>query len=235
MIEFIPYEERGRSFTTQRRVRLSDADINGALRPDGLARYLQDAATDDWDDTGVASDDTWVVRRTAFRVADGGRWPLLGEMVTMTTWCSGTGAAWAERRTDLSFGERTLIESAALWVPVDASGHPRRIQPGFFDVYGEAAHGRRVSGRVQAATLSDDRVLRPWPLRRADLDVVGHVNNAAIWYALSEVASANLSAGSITHHGAIEESDAVTLAYDEDHLWLLVNADVRVSGEFSVR
>ena len=125
MIEFIAFEARGRSFSAQRRVRLSDADSEGTLRPDGVARYLQDVATDDWDDTGVASDDTWVVRRTAWRVAPGGRWPLLGEMLTMTTWCSGTGAAWAERRTDLSHGEETLIEAVALWVPVDLSGRPQ--------------------------------------------------------------------------------------------------------------
>ncbi len=216
-------------------MRLSDADSEGTLRPDGVARYLQDVATDDWDDTGVASDDTWVVRRTAWRVAPGGRWPLLGEMLTMTTWCSGTGAAWAERRTDLSHGEETLIEAVALWVPVDLSGRPRRVRVDFFDVYGEAANGRRVPGRVPAPEIADDALRRPWPLRRADLDVVGHVNNAAIWYALSEIASARLTSASITHHGAVEGNDAVTLASGEGHLWLIVDGDVRVSGEFSDR
>jgi acyl-ACP thioesterase len=235
VIEFIPFEARGRSFSAQRRVRLSDADSDGTLRPDGVARYLQDVATDDWDDTGVASDDTWLVRRTAWRVAPGGRWPLLGEMLTMTTWCSGTGAAWAERRTNLALGEQTLIEAVALWVPVDLSGRPRRVRADFFDVYGEAANGRRVSGRIPPAAVAESAVLRPWPLRRSDLDVVGHVNNAALWYALSEVASARLTSASITHYGAVEGTDAVTLASDHEHLWLVVEGDVRVSGEFSDR
>jgi len=235
VIEFIPFEGRGRSFLAQRRVRLSDADIDGVLRPDGVARFLQDVATDDWDDTGVVTDDNWVVRRTALRVAPDGRWPLLGEMISMTTWCTGTGAAWAERRTNLSLGEQTLIEAVALWVPVDSSGHPRRIRPAFFDVYGEAANGRRVPGRVAAAAVTDDALRRAWTLRRADLDVVGHVNNAAIWYALSEITNARLTSASITHHGAVEGHDVVTLASDEGHLWLIVDGDVRVSGVFSVR
>src|SRR5674476_98822 len=140
VIEFIPFEGRGRSFRAQRRVRLSDADIDGVLRPDGVARFLQHGATEDWDDTGVVTDDSWVVRRTALRVAPDGRWPLLGETISMTTWCTGTGAAWAERRTNLCPGEQTLTEAVALWVPVDSSGHPRRIRSDFFDVYGEAAN-----------------------------------------------------------------------------------------------
>ena len=232
VIEFIAYGGHGRSFTSQRRVRLSDADEHGSLRPDGVARYLQDVATDDWDDTGVASDDTWLVRRTAWRVAASGRQPRLGELVTMTTWCAGTGAAWAERRTNLTVGAQTLLEAAALWVPVDASGHPRRIRPEFYELYGEATNGRRVPGRVVTPDVAEDATRRPWPLRRSDLDVVGHVNNAAVWHALSEVAKGDLTFASITHHGAIEGDDDVTLAHTPTQLWLLVNGELRVSGEF---
>ena len=75
MIEFVPSPSRGRRFTAERRVRLSDAGTDGVLRLDGMARYLQDVASDDWAESGLDPEDTWVVRRTAVRTADGGRWP----------------------------------------------------------------------------------------------------------------------------------------------------------------
>jgi acyl-ACP thioesterase len=45
------------------------------LRPDGAARFLQDVATDDYDELDIDRDLTWVVRRTVLRVTEGGRWP----------------------------------------------------------------------------------------------------------------------------------------------------------------
>ena len=234
MIEFVAFADRGRSFTKQRQVRLSDADPGGTLRPDGVVRYLQDVATDDWSDVAIDAVDTWVVRRTALRVAQGGRWPTLGESVALTTWCGGTGAAWAERRTDLYVEGRLMIEAVGLWVPVDPAGHPRRLRPLFYDVYGSATGGRRVGGRVRSSAVTSTAQHRPWSIRRADLDVVGHVNNAALWCALSEVTSCAPRTAAMTHLGAVEGDDEVTLAVDAGQLWLLVDGEVRVSGEFDV-
>jgi acyl-ACP thioesterase len=233
-IEFVPAPETGRRFATQRLVRLSDAGPDGALRVDGAVRYLQDVASDDWQDTGVVSDDTWVVRRTSLRLSEGGRWPILGERVDVTTWCGGTGAAWAERRTTIASDGRPQVEAVALWVPVDPAGRPRRLQPSFFDVYGEAAGGRRVAGRVPTASVSTAAHAQSWAVRRADLDIVGHVNNAAVWCAMSEVVTGTVARATLTHHGSLERSDAVTLWSDASRLWLVVDDEVRVSGEFDV-
>lgn len=233
--EFVALPTTGRRYCVQRRVHLSDTGPDAVLRPDGFARYLQDVANDDWDDTGVDWEDTWVVRRTVLRVGEGGRWPTLGEQLTVTTWCSGVGAAWAERRTDLHIGATLMIEAAGLWVPLDDTGFPRRLRPSFFDVYGTAVAQRKISSRVPEASIESGAQFRPWPLRRADLDIVGHVNNAAIWSALSEVARGNIASASVTHHGALEGTDQVTLATTPGRLWLVVNDEVRVSGEFEVR
>ena len=233
MIEFVPLSEEGRRFSGQFSVRLGDADANGILRLDGVARMLQDIATADWDDTGSASTDTWVVRRTALRVADGGRWPRYKERVTLTTWCGGIGAAWAERRTNIALEGQLLVEAVALWVPLDPSGHPVRIRPEFFDIYGDAIRERKVSGRVAKPVVSPNATLRPWPLHRADLDVVGHVNNAAVWQAVSEIVTAPVSSVTVVHHGPVESGHDVTLASAPGSLWLLVDGVVQVSAEFS--
>jgi len=235
VIEFVEPGDRGRRFTAHRKVRLSDAGPDAVLRPDGLARYLQDVAGDDWDDTGVVSDETWVVRRTAVRVAAGGGWPAIGDWVSLTTWCGGSGAAWAERRTNVTVGSRLMLEAVAIWVPIDRTGHPLRLRQNFFDVYAEAAGGRKVSGRIEASSPPADAAVRDWPLRRADFDVVGHVNNAAVWAALSEVADGSVTWAAVNHHSPLEGGERVSLATSAGRLWLLVDGVVRVSGEFASR
>jgi len=233
MIEFVAPSGRGRAFSGQFRVRLGDADESGMIRLDGVARVLQDVATDDAEETGLNSTDTWVVRRTSVRVADGGRWPRYTELLTVTTWCGGVGAAWAERRTNISSRGELLVEAVALWVPVDATGHPVRIKPAFYDVYGEASQGRKVSGRVNAPPVPDGAPVRAWPLRRADFDIVGHVNNAAVWQAITEVVTMPVSWVSVTHHGAIESGHDVQIAHVPGSLWLIVDDQVRVSAEYA--
>lgn len=233
MIEFVPIPERGRTFTLEVPVRLSDTGPDGHLRLDGIARYLQDVATDDWDDTAIVSDDTWVVRRTALRGVPSGRWPMLKDTVTLTTWCGGAGAAWAERRTDLYVNNELSVQSVALWVPIDPGGHPVRVRRSFFDVYGEATAGRKVSGRVHVTTPPPDAQWKAWPLRRSDLDVVGHVNNAAIWQAVTEVVPGPVTSIEVIHHGPVEGGNDVSLALAGNSLWLVVGDEVRVAAHYT--
>lgn len=233
MTEFLARPSEGRRYTHHRRVRLSDAGPDAILRLDGMARYLQDAATDDWADSGLDPGETWVVRRTVVRVAEGGRWPALGDRVALTTWCGGMGPAWAERRTDLEVDGTVMVETVALWVPLDPAGRPVRLGPEFHTVYGEAARGRRVSGRIPAASPVTDAHEWPWSIRRADLDIVGHVNNAAVWAAVTEVARGPVAFAALSHHGPVEDGSVVTLLTAPGRMWLMSDGEVRVSAEFS--
>lgn len=215
-------------------MRLGDAGTDSRLRVDGLARFLQDVASDDSADSGVSSDDIWVARRTAWRHVTGAPWPLIGDRVTLTTWCGGIGAAWAERRTDVEVAGVTSLEAASLWVPIGPEGRPRRIRPEFVDLYGSAAGGRRVAGRVASSPVDPAARRRRWEVRRSDLDVIGHVNNAAVWCAVAEVAPSAVRSASLTHHGALEFGEDVVLATSALSLWLCVGEEVRVSGHFEV-
>ena len=235
MIEYLPRPAGGRMYSHERQVRLSDAGTDGVLRPDGVARYLQDVATDDWAGSGLDQSERWVVRRTAIRVVPSGRSPELGELVRLVTWCAGTGPAWAERRTDVEVDGAVMVEAVALWVLLDPSGRPLRLGQGFHDVYGEATGGRRVSGRVAAAPVPADAAARPWPIRKSDLDVVGHVNNAAVWAALTEVATAPVATATVTHHGPVERDQQVNLATRAGRMWLTAGTEVAVSAEFELR
>ncbi|MHB1929058.1 MAG: acyl-ACP thioesterase domain-containing protein, partial [Acidimicrobiales bacterium] len=87
-----------RTFGASRRVRLGDVRSSGGARLEAIARYLQDIAADDVRDAAVADDCRWVVRRTRLELR---RRPRYEEPLELTTWCSGTGGAWAERRTSI--------------------------------------------------------------------------------------------------------------------------------------
>ncbi|MHB1907024.1 MAG: acyl-ACP thioesterase domain-containing protein [Acidimicrobiales bacterium] len=234
-MEFAAWVDGSRRYLGAATVRLGDVDPNGRLRVDALARYLQDVATDDWNDTGLVleSDDVWLVRRTGLRRVAGARWPGYLEGLELATWCAGTGGAWAERRTDVLLDGVVVIETVALWVPTDLEGRPVRMRESFFAAYGEAARARRVSSRVGVPPMSEGATRRPWPTRRSDLDLVGHVNNAAVWEVVTEVAPGPLGAASVVHHGALERGDDVALVEGDRVAWLVVGDEVRVSATYA--
>ncbi len=183
--ELLPIPSAGRTFSAERRVRLSDVDPAGKLRFDAIARYLQDVATDDADDCGLDDSVGWVVRRTMVEV---GRPATLSEPLRLTTFCTGSGRSWAERRTSITGDRGAAIETVSLWVQIDATtGRPTALGQGFHDIYGEAAAGRQVSTRLSLDGPSGDTVDRPWPVRRVDLDPFDHVNNAVHWAAVEEL------------------------------------------------
>ena len=166
----------GRTFEGDRRVRLGDVDANGRFRLDALARYLQDVAADDVDDAGLPG--AWVLRRLVVALGDP---PQFRDEVRLTTFCSGIGSRFAERRTTVVVGEGVAVEAVALWVYVDDAGRPAPLRDWFFDYYGVAAGGRRVKSRLRHRPPPADSERRPWLLRVTDIDVLDHVNNAASW------------------------------------------------------
>src|SRR5690606_8940486 len=136
----------GRTYSAQRLVRLGDVDAGGRLRLDAVARYLQDIATDDAVDAGLQSAMSWVVRRTVVRVERSARFR---EPLTLTTFASGYGRSWAERRTVIRGDEGAVVDAAALWVSIDATtGRPAPLDEGFVRVYGEAVGGRKIRARL---------------------------------------------------------------------------------------
>ena len=216
----------GRRFTRTRTVRLGDAGLDGTLRLDALARFLQDIAADDAHDVGLRAA-TWVVRRTSLELH--GR-PSYGERIELTTSCGGLGSRWAERRT-VVVGPASRIEAASLWVHLDRDGRPSPLPPLFLDAYTEAAAGRTVSSRLTHPAPPDDARREPWPLRPTDFDVLGHVNNAVAWTIVEDVAPAE---GTVTveYRTPIEPGTDVELVTSASgaERWLVSAAGVHVSA-----
>jgi len=221
-------------------VRLSDVTGTGRLRLDSLARYLQDVAGDDVDDAGIVG--AWVLRRLVVAM---GSLPTFRDELTLTTFCSGTGSRFAERRTTVHVGERVTVEAVALWVYVDDAGRPAPLEDWFFDLYGEAAAGRRVSSRLRHRPPPEHGTdVRPWPLRATDVDVLNHVNNAASWSAVEdalwrEPQTGQLARAEMEYRAPVDLGDRVELCTlqgsGELACWLITDHEVRTSALVTLR
>jgi len=258
-VEFVEPSAGGRRFEVTRNVHLDDTDASGAVGIDAVARFLQDVATDDSHDAGIYENarGVWVLRRADVVLR---RRPVLYDRIHLVTFCSGSGPAWAERRTRVTADDGAgLVESAAIWVYIDRErGRPLALDPQFADWYGEAAMGRRVSGKLRLPAPPEDAASRRWPVRHADFDVLDHVNNARSLEAVADemaqrVPGARPVAFSVEYKGMLERGDDIelrssweersTLALDElgatgrtgvFGAWLLVDGDVRVSARVQV-
>jgi acyl-ACP thioesterase len=179
----VPIPAQGRTFAESRRVGLTDMDARGRLRLDAVARFLQEIAIDDVDETGWgAPEHLWFVRRMRVDVLE----PFLADRaVELVTWCSGLATVAAGRRWSLTGDRGGRIEVDSVWIHLDAQQRPARITQ--FEAYAEAAAGRRVSPRPQLADPATDAPRSPWPLRASDVDLHGHVNNTVYWQAIEHV------------------------------------------------
>ena len=238
MAELVGRPTVGRVFEGARRVRLADVSPSGRLRLDAAARFLQDVSADDTADAALPDAEAWVVRKTVIAVD---AFPRYLEPLRLATWCSGTGSHWAERRISVRGEQGGAIEAATTWVHIDREGfRPSRIPPGFHEIYGEAASGRKVKARLDHPDPPPEGSLGSfaWPLRFSDFDVLGHVNNAACWQIVEEaLADRRLRAplvAEVQHRTAIERGATVTVRTAEDGgglaLWVAADGVVAVTA-----
>jgi acyl-ACP thioesterase len=248
-IDFVERPNVGRIFRNETRVRLGDVAPDGRCRLDAVARILQDLSSDDTADAAGSTSDAndgrvWVLRRLALRMQ---RLPRYREDLRTATWCSGIGPRWAERRSDIEWGDLGRIEAVALWVCTDLStGAPVALGEDFESVFGVSAGSRRVSARLVLGGPSDDPPTE-WPLRATDFDVLGHVNNASYWapieeslaHASTSSASSRIELAVIEFRGGVDRGERATiierLGPQSIEQWWVVDGDVRASTLVALR
>jgi acyl-ACP thioesterase len=225
----------GRVTTITRPVGLADVGPDARARLDGLARIVQDVSDADASTVVIDGMGLWILRRLDLRIDTS---PRFRADVIGSTWCSGIGARWAERTTQLRVGEQLCVEATAIWVHTDPErGAPTPLPAGFDTVWGATADGRKVSARLRHPAPPDDASRRRWLLRTTDIDVVGHVNNAAYWEAIEDElvrrGSPRVHAAGIEFRAGLELTDVVDLVVADTAegfaAWLCVGRDVRAS------
>ena len=171
---------------------------------------------DDVDETGWgAPGHLWVMRHIRIDVE---RPPVDDDHMELSTWCSGTASVAAGRRLSLVGDRGGRVEVDSVWIHLGPDARPARLVG--FDVYEQAADSRVVSTKLELVAPSGGAQRRPWPLRRTDIDLHGHVNNAAYWHAVEDVLSEQgLDAGRpfrarLEHRHALDLPDEVELVIE---------------------
>jgi acyl-ACP thioesterase len=214
------FPRAGRAFAHTRLVGPGDTAADGRARVDAIVDWLQAVAFADVIDAGLRDAVLWVVRRVTLEIE---RFPRLGETIEVETACSALASRWAERRTRLPG-----VEAVALWVAIDpVTLRPARIDA-LADVYGESAGDKRVRTGLTHPPPPPGAHARPWAVRRADLDVAAHVNNAVYWQVLEEEELSAPLRLEIEHRSSLGVEPA-TLLRDGEYRWL-VTADGTVSA-----
>lgn len=247
---FVDQPAEGRIFRTSRRVHLGDVGAQGELRLEALSRFIQDVATDDALEAELRAHlgGTWVLRRLVVEILDP---PHFNDDVSIATFCSGVGHAWAERRTDLTAPSGALLaRTVAIWVFIDeAGGRPLALGDNFLTLFGTSAQGRKVSARLGHRRPTDNAQSREWALRESDYDFLDHVNNARYLEAVEDELVARLPKhrpmrAELEFRGAVERGEAVELRSEvltsvegegELLVWLVSNGEVRMSARVLTR
>jgi len=247
---FVDQPAEGRIYRTARRVHLGDVGAQGELRLEALSRFIQDVATDDALDADLRGHlgGTWVLRRLVVEILDA---PHFNDDVSFATFCSGTGHAWAERRTDLTSPTGSLIaRTVAIWVFIDeAGGRPLALGDHFHELFGASAMGRKVSARLGHRRPSDTAPSREWALRESDFDFLDHVNNARYLEAVEDELVGRMPKhrpvwAELEFRGAVERGEAVEIRSEavasvegegELLVWLVSHGEVRMSARVLTR
>jgi acyl-ACP thioesterase len=229
---------QGRVVEGQRKVRMADVGPERRARLDALARYLGDVAADDAAEATLPVTIGWVLRSTRMYID---RFPVLGEELVLQTFCSATASRWAERTTQVHGSDGARFRAVSIWVAVDTrTGGPAQLDERFFAVYGPSAAGRRASARLTLGAPPDPVTgpVRPWPLRRSDLDAWAHVNNAVAWAAVED--AVDISPGDsvvalIEHPSPIDAKTEPVLVVDRsDDTWCVWLLNSRPPGRVLV-
>jgi hypothetical protein len=104
------------------------------------------------------------------------------------------------------------------------------VGPGFHRLYGASTGGRLVSARLSHPGPPQAQA-RQWPLRAADIDPAGHVNNSVHWAAVEDVLAgltAAPAAAELEYHRPIlpSQQPGLVTSHERDRVgvWLLDGA-----------
>jgi acyl-CoA thioester hydrolase len=173
----------GHVYTATIRVRHDDLDAFGRAYPSAYLRHLAQVAIDASTDAGfdaawyAAAGARWLVRRTTFTVARPAR---ADDVLRVRTWVEDFRRVRSRRRYEVHTGATPALAAVTDWVFVDVTtGRPRRVPDEMEARFGMAvdAGAPRTPWHAPQAPAEPGR--STYQVRWAELDSLGHMNNAA--------------------------------------------------------
>ena len=173
----------GHVYIAEVRVRHDDLDAFGRAYPSAYLRHLAQVAIDASTDAGFDSSwyaavgARWLVRRTTFAVTRPSR---ADDALRVRTWVEDFRRVRSRRRYEVHVDEAPALTAVTDWVFVDvATGRPRRVPDELETRFGMTIDGGapRTPWRAPAPPAEPGR--SSYRVRWAELDSLGHMNNAA--------------------------------------------------------
>ncbi|WP_433657662.1 acyl-[acyl-carrier-protein] thioesterase [Nocardia sp. CA-128927] len=192
-------------------VRLADTDTEQRLRLDAIARYAMDLgyehlqAVDDGD-----LHPAWLVSRTVIDVLH----PIeFGDRVQLRRWPSALSNRWFTARIQIRSEQGGLAEVEQFLINVDpVAGRPARMTDRFMASMLAVTTDHRLRWKPALQQITDTTPSpTPFPLRVADFDRYGHVNNAIHWQAVEEGLANHPTAHTTPYRAIVEHVGAITV------------------------
>ena len=206
---------------TARTVRFDECGSDGRMRAASVLRHAQDLAWQHserleygrawYEGRGVG----WVVRAVDLLMSDP---PLSNESIVGTTALVGFRHVMARRHTRLFGADGRVVADALIdWVMVDRAGRPTRF-PKEFEPFVASVGATFLPIKPPILSASSSTTTIDVAIRQADIDPLGHVNNAA-WLEIADEALVT---------GAPEQLVAATRRIQLEYLAVARKGSVRV-------
>lgn len=177
----------------QRQKDIADYGSDKKMRFDSVLKIFQEAAVNHSASVGYPADtymgqgSIWILNRIMFHVR---RFPDFSDDITVKTWSRGLDKFKGYRNYEISSGGETLIEGSGIWLYIDiAKKRPVRVTQEMFERYDSenVCNMNRIIDEWDTkgadGYVSEDIV----PLRPADFDINGHMNNIRYGEIISSV------------------------------------------------
>lgn len=164
------------------RVRYSEVDMQQKLTLNSIINYFQDCSTFQSEELGLGIEylkecqRAWIL--SAWQIVIG-RFPKLGEKITVQTWAYDFKSFCGERNFSMLDGDGKRVVSAnSMWAFVDTvSGRPVRPEPEHIDAYGSEEPLDMEYAPRKIALPGDPVRMESFTVQRHQLDTNHHVNN----------------------------------------------------------
>lgn len=165
------------------RVRYSETGEDGFLSLSSAVHYMQDCSTFQSEELGVGVEPMKEMGRAWFLSAwqiEIGRMPKLMEEITIGTWANGFKAMYGYRNFVIrDQAGADLVRAASTWVYMNVeTGRPERVSAETVAVYGEEPPLDMEEAGRKIQLPEEIQEYPSFPVRKAQIDTNGHVNNA---------------------------------------------------------